>query len=69
MAKRHVVRVFRVKMSERMAQALEELIEEGVYVSYADAIRHAVDLLLDKNTSRRLKELQVSSSAVSQIER
>jgi Arc/MetJ-type ribon-helix-helix transcriptional regulator len=57
MAKGHVVRVFRVKMSETMAQGLEDLIDEGVYVTYADAIRHAVDLIIDENTSKELKKL------------
>jgi Arc/MetJ-type ribon-helix-helix transcriptional regulator len=46
MASKHVVRVFRVKMSESMAKKVDNLIEEGVFVSYADAIRHAVELLL-----------------------
>jgi Arc/MetJ-type ribon-helix-helix transcriptional regulator len=57
MAKGHVVRVFRVKMSESMAKGLEDLIDEGVYVTYADAIRHAVDLIIDENTSKQLKRL------------
>ncbi len=51
MVKRHVVRVFRVKMSEEMAKGLEELVNEGYYVTYADAIRHALDLLIKENLS------------------
>jgi Arc/MetJ-type ribon-helix-helix transcriptional regulator len=48
MASKHVVRVFRVKMSESMAKRVDDLVEEGVFVSYADAIRHAVKLLLNE---------------------
>jgi len=45
MKRGQVVKVFRVKMSEAMAKWLDKQIEEGVYISYADAIRHAIDLL------------------------
>jgi Arc/MetJ-type ribon-helix-helix transcriptional regulator len=48
MARKHVVRVFRVKMSESMARKIDELIEEGEYVTYADAVRQALGLLLKK---------------------
>jgi Arc/MetJ-type ribon-helix-helix transcriptional regulator len=48
MASKHVVRVFRVKMSESMAKKMDDLVEGGAFVSYADAIRHAVELLLKK---------------------
>ncbi len=48
MGRKHVVKVFRVKMSEVMARKLEELVEEGRYVTYADAIRNALSLLIDE---------------------
>ncbi len=49
MAGKHVVRVFRVKMSEKMSNEIEDLISDGTYVTYADAIRHSLSLLLDKH--------------------
>ncbi len=49
MPKNTVARVFRVKMSENMSNGLEKLVEEGEYMSYADAIRHGIKILLDKN--------------------
>lgn len=78
MAKRHIARVFRVKMSERMAKGLEELVNEGYYVTYADAIRHALDLIIKENLSEGAKEYfsgtmdrpqedKVSSSSVREI--
>jgi Arc/MetJ-type ribon-helix-helix transcriptional regulator len=68
MVKRHVVRVFRVKMSESMANGMEDLIEEGFYVSYADAIRHALDLLIVEN-QRKVKELYSRPKGLSQEEK
>jgi len=55
MARGHVVRVFRVKMSENMANGLEELVKEGCYVSYADALRHALNLLLKENREQEFR--------------
>jgi Arc/MetJ-type ribon-helix-helix transcriptional regulator len=59
MAKRHIVRVFRVKMSEGMAKELEELVNEGYYVTYADAIRHALDIYLGRELDlKKIKYLR-----------
>ncbi len=52
MASKHVVRVFRVKMSEDMSRRLDELIDDGAYVTYADAIRHSLALLQKENNSK-----------------
>ena len=57
MARGHVVRVFRVKMSENMADGLEELVNDGYYVSYADALRHALNLLLKENREQRFRQV------------
>ena len=57
MARGHVVRVFRVKMSENMANGLEELVKEGYYVSYADALRHALNLLLKENREQEFSQV------------
>ncbi len=51
MASKHVVRVFRVKMSENLSSQLDNLIDEGAYVTYADAIRHSLVLLQKENES------------------
>jgi len=48
MARKHIIRVFRVKMSESMSRKLDDLVDEGVYMTYADALRHALNLLLKK---------------------
>jgi Arc/MetJ-type ribon-helix-helix transcriptional regulator len=69
MVKRHVVRVFRVKMSESMAKGMEDLIEEGFYISYADVIRHALDMLLEENQTRNVKELYSRPTDLSQEDR
>jgi Arc/MetJ-type ribon-helix-helix transcriptional regulator len=45
MSKKHVVKVFRVKMSEHMSHGIDSLVEDGIYMSYADALRHAFDML------------------------
>lgn len=44
-----VVKIFRVKLPSRQAERFEKLIQAGVYITYADAIRHAIALLLEKN--------------------
>jgi len=46
MARKYVVRVFRVKMPVSLSKKLDELVEEGVYMSYADAVRQALAMLL-----------------------
>ncbi len=53
-----MMRVFRVKMSENMVSGLEDLVSEGFYVSYADAIRQALALLIEenKNTQPKFRE-------------
>ncbi len=51
------MRVFRVKMSENMANGLEELVKEGYYVSYADALRHALNLLLKENREQEFSQV------------
>jgi Arc/MetJ-type ribon-helix-helix transcriptional regulator len=56
MARGHVIRVFRVKMSEKMASGLEDLVSEGAYVSYADAIRHALARLIEENSQANFRE-------------
>jgi len=43
------VRVFRVKMPRKMADEFDNLIERGDYVTYADAIRNAIKLLLEEH--------------------
>lgn len=48
MAADHVYRVFRVKMSEEMARKMEEHIAGGDFVSYADEIRQAINLLISE---------------------
>lgn len=52
MTRKHVVRVFRVKMSGSMSKKLDNLIEDGHYVTYADAIRHALDLLVKETKTK-----------------
>jgi|GEM_PF-3791905 len=69
MARGHVVRVFRVKMSENMANGLEELVNEGYYVSYADALRHSLNLLLKENRDQRFRPVYPRPPEQSQIER
>jgi len=49
MAAKHVVKVFRVKMSEKISNEMEDLISDGTYVTYADTIRHSLALLLDEH--------------------
>jgi Arc/MetJ-type ribon-helix-helix transcriptional regulator len=64
MAKGHVVKVFRVKMSEAMVQDMDDLINNGNYVTYADLLRHAIDLLMEENTLKKFKEAQMMSSII-----
>jgi Arc/MetJ-type ribon-helix-helix transcriptional regulator len=42
-------RVFRVKISKRTSDKLDELINEKIYVTYADAIRHGIERLLNEH--------------------
>jgi Arc/MetJ-type ribon-helix-helix transcriptional regulator len=49
MAEGDVVRIFRVKLPKRQAERFEKLIQAGVYITYADAIRHAIGLLTEKH--------------------
>lgn len=44
-----VVKIFRVKLPRRQAERFEKLVQAGVYITYADAIRHALDLLLEEH--------------------
>jgi Arc/MetJ-type ribon-helix-helix transcriptional regulator len=44
-----VVKIFRVKLPKRQAERFEKLIRGGVYITYADAIRHAINLLIEKH--------------------
>ncbi len=69
MARGHVVRVFRVKMSENMANGLEELVNEGYYVSYADALRHSLKLLLKENREKEFRQVYPQPREESQRER
>jgi Arc/MetJ-type ribon-helix-helix transcriptional regulator len=39
-------------MSEDMSRKLDKLIDEGAYVTYADAIRHSLALLQKENNSK-----------------
>jgi Arc/MetJ-type ribon-helix-helix transcriptional regulator len=36
-------------MSEKMSTKLDELVDGGAYVTYADAIRHSLALLYKEN--------------------
>ncbi len=56
MVKKNVVKVFRVKMSQNMAAELDEMVNEGIYISYADAIRHGLDMLIEKSANDFVKE-------------
>ncbi len=49
MAPGDTVKIFRVKLARRQAEGFEKLVQAGVYVTYADAIRHAIVLLLDRH--------------------
>lgn len=49
MASGDVVKIFRVKLARRQAESFEKLVQAGVYITYADAIRHAIDSLLEKH--------------------
>ncbi len=49
MAAKHVVKVFRVKMSEKMSDEIEDLISDGTYVTYADAVRQSLALLIKEH--------------------
>ncbi len=49
MASGDTVKIFRVKLARRQAERFEKLVQAGVYVTYADAIRHAMGLLLEKH--------------------
>jgi len=40
-------------MPQKMADEFDNLIERGDYVTYADAIRNAIKLLLDEHYGRR----------------
>jgi Arc/MetJ-type ribon-helix-helix transcriptional regulator len=44
-----VVKIFRVKLPRLQAERFEKLVRAGVYITYADAIRHAIDLLLERH--------------------
>lgn len=49
---KEVVRVFRVKLPKRVSDNFKSLIENGTYVTYADAIRHAIELLLKEQKTK-----------------
>jgi Arc/MetJ-type ribon-helix-helix transcriptional regulator len=51
-----VIWVFQVKMSEKMASGLEDLVSEGHYVIYADVIRHALGKLIEENSQAKFRE-------------
>jgi Arc/MetJ-type ribon-helix-helix transcriptional regulator len=35
-----------------MSKKIDEMIDEGVYMSYADAIRHALDLIIKQSAKK-----------------
>ncbi len=44
-----VVKTFRVKLPSRQEEKFENLIQAGIYITYADALRHAIALLIDEH--------------------
>ncbi len=44
--KKSVERVFRVKLSKEASDEFDDLIERQIFISYAEALRHAIELLL-----------------------
>jgi Arc/MetJ-type ribon-helix-helix transcriptional regulator len=44
-----VVKTFRVKLPSRQEEKFENLIQAGIYITYADALRHAIALLIEEH--------------------
>ncbi len=61
MVKEPVVRVFRVRMSEKMASGLKDLVSEWHYASYVDAIRYALAKLIEEIRPSKIQGALLSS--------
>lgn len=48
---KEVEKVFRVKLSKELLDDLDALIRNRVYVTYAEALRHAIRLLIERERS------------------
>jgi Arc/MetJ-type ribon-helix-helix transcriptional regulator len=48
---KEVEKVFRVKLSKEVLEDLDALIRSRAYVTYAEALRHAIRLLIEKEKS------------------
>jgi len=47
-----VTRFFRVSLAQEYSKQLDVLVEKGVFVTYSEAVRRALELLLEKYSER-----------------
>jgi len=51
-SKRVVTRFFRVSLPKEYSARLDALVRKGIFITYSEAVRRAIELLLEKYRER-----------------